>query len=70
MEEKLTHTMRCDVCGIVRTIFIEDKAISLEIPETHPSYEHILTEFGKITFDICWICRLKSLGIKPIKFKE
>ena len=55
----------CDVCGLSMT---DDEnrefvGISFELSR-HPEAERVLKTFGKQTFKICFVCWLKSLGVK------
>lgn len=61
--------MNCDVC---KTSLIDrdgydivGKKISLL--GAHSAREEVEILFGKNVFNICHICLLKSLGVKPIK---
>lgn len=58
MEKKPT---RCDVCGELLTC---DTAVEVVVMKTFPIFERIEKLFGKAQFDVCYVCYLKSLGIR------
>jgi len=64
----------CDVCGNnLRDDELDSNFIGIEISLKYPATERphkelrrIEKTFGRLKFDICYVCWLKSLGIKPL----
>lgn len=59
----------CDACGFDLT---DDSgygnvALSIKLLGAAFEKERVIEIFGKNEFNICHVCRLKSLGIKPKK---
>jgi hypothetical protein len=58
--------MNCDVCG--EDLRNEDGKIwpgkSIALLGAHPARRKVEKAFGKNKFDICYVCVLKSLGVK------
>ena len=57
--------MNCDVCG--ESITDEDgnwPGKSIALLGAHPARKKVEEIFGKNKFDICYVCILKSLGVK------
>jgi hypothetical protein len=58
--------MNCDVCGYNLTDDSGRANVAVEIKLLGASFERKRVEevFGKNEFSICYVCRLKSLGVK------
>ena len=63
--------MNCDACG--ENMTDEDgnwPGKSIALLGAHPAKERVEEVFGKNKFDICYVCVLKSLGVKEKKHAE
>jgi len=64
--------MNCDVCGCN----LKDErgynvaALKISLLGANPARKKVESLFGKNQFRICYVCRLKSLGIKEIKHED
>ncbi len=62
----------CDVCGDNLgnnggAIIAESLQVKLE-DAIHPEVKKVLDYYGRQNiFNVCFLCKLKSLGIKPVK---
>lgn len=58
--------MKCDACG--KDLSNEDgenwPGKSIALLGAHPARKRVEEVFGKNKFDICYVCVLKSLGVK------
>jgi hypothetical protein len=36
----------------------------------HREIQRVVKTFGKLAFDVCYVCYLKSLGVKPKRKKK
>ena len=68
-----TRSVLCDVCGrdMVDENDCEVVGMSLIVVDNrevmeHPEIARLRDTFGKTSFKICYVCWVKSLGIKPI----
>jgi len=67
----------CDSCGhdmydpktnnSVTGVRIEVAVRPGEEKTAHAEFKRIIDTFGKSDFDVCYVCWLKSLGVKPKK---
>ena len=60
--------LNCDACGEDFDSSITGSHLSLKIQEsgiTHDEAQKVLDMFGKMEFNTCWCCLIKSNGIKP-----
>lgn len=67
IREKDSQPQYCDVCGINMT----DKectviGTNISIQGDHKEIRRVKNAFGKTDFKICYVCWLKSLGVKEI----
>ena len=64
---------KCDVCNEELTDVEKNTTIIgvlfniSKLDKDHSETKRIKEIFGKTEFNICYVCWLKSLGIKPIK---
>lgn len=65
--EKDAKCEYCDVCGINMT---ENECTvigsSIKVQGDHKEIRRVKKAFGKTEFRICYVCRLRSLGVKEI----
>lgn len=60
--------MNCDVCGY--SLKSEEGIVigmKVYLLGANPARKRVEKVFGKNKFDICYVCLLKSLGVKEIK---
>ena len=64
-EKKDVPPVYCDVCGINMTVK-ECSVIgaSINIQGDHKEIQRVKDAFGKTDFKICYVCCLRSLGVK------
>lgn len=64
--------MNCDVCGENLNYEGEGNVVGKEIAllGANPARKKVEEIFGKNKFYICYVCVLKSLGVKKIKHVE
>ena len=70
----------CDVCGHdmydpKANYTVTAVRVSIQIAYQDPLSKHreiqrVVKTFGKLAFDVCYVCYLKSLGVKPKRKKK
>lgn len=64
--------MNCDVCG--ENLNDErgkaNAGIVIQLLGANPARKRVEEIFGKNRFRICYVCWLKSLGVKPKRYAE
>lgn len=65
----------CDVCGINMTdkgctVIGMNITIQFDALSDHKEIQRLENTFGKTNFKICYVCWLKSLGVKELNMEE